>query len=399
MGSSAADPAQGRAHAAPATVRHLYVHLPFCRSRCAYCDFYAEAVDGRRLEATASRYVTALTRELAEKAALTAHGLDTVYLGGGTPTHLPQTQLRALLEAVRPLLLPGAEVTVEANPGTINAALLAALRAVGVTRVSLGIQSFHRELRANLGRRVSDREVRESVRLLRASPGLSWNVDLVLGIPGQHRRLLEADLESALTAAPSHISLYDLTYTPRYEAFLARRLGPAAAGRARRASEGAYHFAVDLLEHRGFRRYEVSNFARLGCECRHNLGYWRGEDYLGLGAGATSTVGLRRWKNPDSWERYLEAWTAFPVAHREAGVEEEPLTPEVKCYEAVMLGLRTREGVHRRLLQAVADREQLDLMLRRGLVREQRDKIALSAGGLDVSNFVLSAILLPPPVA
>lgn len=408
------------------TVRHLYVHVPFCRTRCAYCDFVSEVLRPAAREPAAAAYLASLREELHAFRSLLDVQVDTVYVGGGTPTCLP---VGVLVELVRMVTggSPAAEpvgssdgghgcvtgegmwpheISVEANPESLRERTLRRLLEEGVSRLSIGIQSFDVSLRSVLGRRVTDEDIHDACALPAACGLENWNIDLIFGIPGQSWMQAERDLARAVAAGPAHISLYDLTYTPRFSAGLARRFGPEAQAQAQVFAERHYERAVVLLESAGYGRYEVSNFALPGFECRHNQGYWQGHDYLGLGAGAVSTVGRYRWTNPALVETYCRIWppgqevervTAL-CSHklRSFGADVEELAPRTKLFERAMLGLRTRRGVGRRLIEPVLDGARTAILLERGLLEERCGKLTLSVGGLNVVNAVLSAILLTP---
>ncbi len=235
-------------------MRHLYVHIPFCRSRCSYCDFAAETLGPHLRAGRVVAYLAAVRAELDDHLGLLNLPLDTIYVGGGTPTALPREELLELvgrlaaLQRPRSHRAPGVcdraacpassrtsevrpEFTVEANPGTIDAPLLTALAEAGVTRLSLGVQSFSAALRAALGRRVTQDEIGSALAAIRSTGWQDWNLDLIFGIPGQEWAAAAADLEAAVQASPCHISLYDLTYTPAFAAGVERRFG--AGGPAR----------------------------------------------------------------------------------------------------------------------------------------------------------------------
>jgi oxygen-independent coproporphyrinogen III oxidase len=409
-------------------MKHLYVHIPFCRSRCAYCDFASEPVGPHSRAGRVEAYVETVRAELAERLG-PAGGLETVYLGGGTPTVLPRELLLELVReaagrlraAPRPgraddrLGGPLPEFTIEANPGTIDEDLLGALAEAGVTRLSLGVQSFSPALRAALGRRVAQGEIESSLAAVGGTGRREWNLDLVFGIPGQTWESAAADIDAAAAAGPTHISMYDLTYTRRYLAHLekARRAAPGpgagpGGGAPEPAPEGGVTCAAPLtadpddlgdsfaetyfaravarLEAGGYRRYEVSNFALPGHECRHNLAYWRGEDYLGLGASAVSTIGAERRTNPRTVAGYLGGDPP----------ETEWLTPGIRLWEKAMLGLRTIEGVDEREVAAVLDPEARARLVEQGFLEGHCGKLRLNTGFLDISNAVISALLVRP---
>jgi oxygen-independent coproporphyrinogen-3 oxidase len=313
-------------------VRHLYVHLPFCAYRCGYCDFVT--LVGREDEHEA--YADALLAELELERARLAPELETIFLGGGTPTFLAPDALRRTLAS----LPPAADVTVEANPETITPALARLLVDAGVTRISLGAQSFQPHLLAVLERRATPDVVRRAFYHLRDANFDNISLDLIYGIPGQSPTDLERDLEAALELAPEHLSLYELEAKPgtRFTHAHGEELERQA-----QAMEGYLERLVAVLTAAGYRWYETANFSlepeRAGgrdLRSRHNLAYWLGRDYLGLGIGAVSTVGDLRWRNGPRLRGYLTALAAGEAPPREL----EPLPAAVRSRERAMLALR-----------------------------------------------------------
>ena len=405
-------------------VKHLYVHIPFCRSRCAYCDFASEPIGPHRRSGRVRLYLAALRAELGRNAPLLDVPLDTVYLGGGTPSVLPRDELLALVGELAALLPApsggsggrSAEFTMEANPGNLDTSLLQGLAEAGVTRLSIGIQSFSAQLRATLGRAVTQAEIAESLAAIREARWREWNLDLVFGIPGQTRPDVASDLAAALAAAPPHISLYDLTYSERYSRLLSSRAasgagadgesgartgagadGESSAGRGAGMAAGTrmaaeafaekwYAEAVRTLVDAGYERYEVSNFALPGHECRHNQAYWLGEDYVGLGASAVSTVAGIRRTNPSTVAAYL--------AGEAPGLEE--IGDRTRMFEKAMLGLRTSQGIEEAEVLGVLDMTALQRLRERGCVERHYGRIRLNPGFLDVSNSIIAALLEPP---
>jgi oxygen-independent coproporphyrinogen-3 oxidase len=360
-------------------VRHLYVHLPFCASRCGYCAFVVEVgALGRR-----DAYLDALLAELEREAPLLGP-LDTVYLGGGTPTLMRPRRLSRLLDAIRPHLADGAEVSIEANPETVDRAALRALRAMGVTRLSLGVQSFRPHLLAALDRAATPRQARDALGCARAAGFEDVSIDLIFGIPGQSAADLEADLADALALAPDHVSWYELELKPG--SALARRGTPALD-----EDEGAdaYRRIVEGLEEAGYRWYETANFARPGHECRHSLAYWGAADYLGLGVGAVSTVAGRRWRNAPGVERYAAALAAGAEPPRSV----EPLDEDDLRRERWMLGLRLAEGLD---LAWSGPPDRPDAVARldaAGLLRAREGGVALTREGRFVQNAILHELM------
>jgi putative oxygen-independent coproporphyrinogen III oxidase len=319
------------------SVRHLYVHLPFCAHRCGYCDFVT--IVGRNGDH--GRYVNAVAAELALARESLASRLDTLFLGGGTPTFTEPNALRRLLRT-----LPRAdEVTVEANPETVTPDLARLLSDEGVSRVSLGAQSFTPHLLGVLERRAAPDDVRRAFYHLRDAGFDNISLDLIYGIPGQSAADLDADIDEALALGPEHLSCYELEakrgtrFTHRHGAELERQA---------EALEGYFETVVDRLTAAGFRWYETANFCRAPAagggrdlRSRHNLAYWLGRDYVGLGIGAVSTVAGRRWRNTPRLSAYLEALERGEAPPREL----ELLPAEVRRRERLMLGLRLDEAL------------------------------------------------------
>jgi oxygen-independent coproporphyrinogen III oxidase len=343
----------------PGSVRHLYVHLPFCASRCGYCDFVT--VVGRGGQHAA--YVRALLAELELERQTLAPELETVFLGGGTPTFTEAGQLERLLTA----LPPAAEVTVEANPETVTRWLAALLRRNGVDRVSLGAQTFRPELLRVLDRVAGPDDVRLAFYHLRDAGFDNISLDLIYGIPGQEPADVDADITEALALRPEHLSCYEL------EAKAGTRFAHAHGDELRRqaeAMESYFERVVETLVGAGYRWYETANFARMDAgdrdlRSRHNLAYWRGRDYLGLGVGAVSTVDGRRWRTTPRLGLYLAALGAGRCPPREL----ELLPEAARRAERVMLGLRLDEPLPLAGLAGEVDAAALGRLERLGLAR------------------------------
>jgi oxygen-independent coproporphyrinogen-3 oxidase len=363
-------------------VRHLYVHLPFCASRCGYCDFVT-LVGG---EASHRRYVDALLSELELERGSLAPRLETIFLGGGTPTFTRSEQLARLLAA----LPPAEELTVEANPETVTPALAALLREAGVTRVSLGAQSFKPHLLEVLERRARPDDVRRAVQTLRDVTFDNISLDLLYGIPGQSAADLEADLRELLALAPEHASCYELEAKPGTRFTHAHG---SELERQRDAMETYFERVVERLTAAGYRWYETSSFAHREPErdlrAQHNLGYWRGDDYLGTGIGAVSTVDGRRWRNRPALGRYLDALEGGERPPREV----EPLSEATRLEERLMLRLRLDEPLALEEVAPVVDLEALEGLERAGLVRREHDTILLSKRGRFLGGGVTAELL------
>ena len=363
--------------------RHLYVHLPFCASRCGYCDFVT--VVGRSGQHRA--YVDALLAELELERGVLAPSLESVFLGGGTPTFTALPELARLLGA----LPPAAEVTVEANPETVTTELARALQEAGVTRVSLGAQTFRPELLRVLERVAGPDDVRRAVHHLRGAGVDNVSLDLIYGIPGQSTSDLEADLRDALALEPEHLSCYELEAKP------GTRFTHAWGEELRRqadAMEDYFERVVTVLTGAGYRWYETANFCRAAeggrdLRSRHNLAYWLGRDYLGVGIGAVSTIENRRWRNTPKLGRYLEALTAGTAPEREL----EELDGGVKARERVMLGLRLDEPLPLAGLQHTLDPAGLARVEELGLAARTGATLTLTERGRYLGGAVTAELL------
>jgi oxygen-independent coproporphyrinogen-3 oxidase len=348
-------------------VRHLYVHLPFCAHRCGYCDFVT--VVGRREQHGA--YVDALLTELALEGAALAGRVETVYLGGGTPTFTDGEELARLLDA-----LPKAEeLTVEANPETVTPELARLLRARGVNRVSLGAQSFRPHLLSLLERRARPDDVRRAVHTFGDAGFDNISLDLLYGVPGQSAADLRRDLAEAIALEPEHLSCYELEAKPGTRFTHAH--GDELARQAE-AMEGYFEQVVDTLTAAGYRWYETANFCleagvgRVGgrdLRSRHNLAYWWGRDYLGIGVGAVSTVAGVRRRNLPGLGRYMSALRAGVEPPREL----EVLDGATRKRERLLLGLRLDEPLSVGDVDRVLDRDAAERLASRGLVELTTD--------------------------
>jgi len=392
----------------------LYIHVPFCLHRCTYCDFntYAGLLDLR------PAYVAALKQELSLLAArYGALHVTTLYFGGGTPSLLGADYTGDLLDTVRAHFAPadGAEITLEANPGTVDVTLLAALRAAGVNRLSLGVQSAHADELALLGRIHTWEEAVDAVALARRAGFDNLSLDLMFGLPGQTLARWEATLTQVLTLSPQHLSLYALTLEPETPLAALVSSGAAPSPDPDLAAD-MYEAASTVLHAAGFWQYEISNWAwgltappaiwalppdgrteSIGpWASRHNLTYWHNRSWLGIGAGAHSWYTGRRWHNqlhPGDYIRALQAGE-WPVA------EEEVIPPALIQGETMMLGLRLAEGVtdedfRRRFGVSLAAiyAPTLTQLTENGLLEWDGSRARLSARGRLLGNQVFAAFL------
>ena len=381
----------------------VYVHIPFCKSRCRYCDFYSTTLLYRRKE-----YVEALLREIELRG---VHNPDTIYLGGGTPSVLEAEDIERILEAIG--TDKAEEVTIEMNPGdlvTVSGYRLAV--SGGINRVSIGVQSFQDQLLRTIGRRHTAEEAREAIRVLRETGIKNLSLDLMYGLPGQTLELWKADIEEAIRTGAEHISCYCLSYeegTPMWQ--------DLQAGRIRETDEetenAMYDYLCEQLRAAGYEHYEVSNFAKPGYRAVHNSRYWNDTPYIGLGAGAHSYDGQRRSWNPGDIERYIETFSGAKDIKmaRDLYVEEEVLTDEQKRIERIMLGLRTCEGIEKgegdpknqqifrgspgERLKVKGERLKVkgERFIKEGLLREEGDRLIATQKGLHILNRIIEELI------
>jgi oxygen-independent coproporphyrinogen-3 oxidase len=365
--------------------RHLHVNRPFCAHRCGYCDFVTAVGRQEEHEAYAGALIAELERE---RWRLTAE-VETVFVGGGTPTFMRPDALRRVLAA-----LPAArELTVEANPETVTAELAALLRECGVNRVSVGAQSFRPHLLEVLERVAGPDDVRRAAHTLRDAEFDNISLDLIYGIPGQSAADLDADLADALALEPEHLSCYEL------EAKAGTRFTHAHGdelARQAEAMEGYAERVVEALTGAGYRWYETANFCRpddgRDLRAQHNLAIWRGAGYLGIGVGAVSTLGSERHRNLPSLERYMRA---LADGHAPPHAIEQ-LEPDTRAVERLMLGLRLDEPLALDVegVEAVVDAKAVERLRRAGLVEEAAERgLRLTQRGRMLGGAVTAEIL------
>jgi oxygen-independent coproporphyrinogen-3 oxidase len=366
----------------------IYLHLPFCTGKCPYCSFNSQPARGAQLEA----YLRALEREI-ELRAGNKPAADTVYFGGGTPTVFPSAALAGILRRVRAAFEvdDGAEVSIEANPESAGARALAQLREAGFNRLSVGAQSFDDNTLVALGRRHDAAQAAQAVRDARVAGWDNVSLDLMFGAPGQSPARWKATVQQAIDLRPDHVSAYCLAVEPASEF---HRRGLTGAGED--AELEMYAAARAMLRAAGYEHYEVSNFALPGRRCRHNGKYWRGEDYIGLGAGAHSLISGLRWANaadPDEYAALL-AEGALPVAYAER------LSARRRMDEEFILALRTAEGASLPRLSVRCGRDaegeyrtQMARLKGAGLARIEGSRLALTERGMVLANEVAAAIM------
>jgi len=368
----------------------LYVHVPFCRSKCDYCGFHSEIYDDSLREA----YVSHLLRELSFWGRkLKKPEVSSVFFGGGTPSLLPAADLMDITRSLRKNFkqTKDVEISFECNPDSVaDKEYVRALKAAGITRISLGVQSFDDRMLQLMGRRHTAMQSFTAYSMLRGAGFNNINLDLIWGLPGQRLKLWREQLKFACELKPDHLSCYGLTVedgTPLELRCLNRELELPSEDEAARM----FLYGADYLESQGFLQYEISNFSKMGFFCKHNLGYWEGADYLGVGPAAVSTISGERWENPTS----VKAWIAA-VQGVQLGAERERLDLQTRVRELVMLRLRTARGLR---LKAYRDITGMEFTRQHGalvralhqnnLLRISKGYLRLTRRGMLVSNTII----------
>lgn len=378
----------------------LYIHIPFCVKKCEYCDFLSAPAN----PAVRQSYVDRLVEEICILASdYRQYQVTSIFIGGGTPSILDLRQIARLMGAVSGAfhICPDAEITMECNPGTLTGDKARALYRLGINRLSLGLQSVKRKELLLLGRIHSYEDFLKSYDAARKAGFSNINVDLMSALPCQTVKSWEDTLRQVAMLKPEHISAYSLIIeegTPFYLRFhedeMARDRGEQPLFLPSEEDERRmYELTDEFLSARGYRRYEISNYAKPGFECRHNIGYWTGKEYLGLGLGASSLIEHTRFQNTDEMDAYIRR----PFARR----EEEVLDRKEQMEEFMILGLRMTEGVRR---QEFSDRfgvepeavygPVLQKLETEGLLQVADGRIVLTKRGVDVSNVVFVELLL-----
>jgi len=357
----------------------IYVHLPFCRRKCRYCSFvsYEDRV------ADIPAYVSALAADIGRCAG--GENVGSVYLGGGTPSLLTAEQIGEILAAARSLftLSPAAEISIEANPGTVDETFLRGIRKLGVNRLSLGVQSLKDDELKLLGRIHNVAQAKEAFSQARQAGFDNINLDFIYGFPAQSLEDWRDTLEKALAMAPEHLSLYALTLepgAPLWQDIQERRIAAIDPDLA----ADQYELADDMLAADGYRHYEISNWARPGFECRHNLVYWHNKPYLGVGVAAHSSRDGRRYANTSSLDDYLAAFSRGVLPEKTL---DEAISPGLHVAETVILGLRLDSGIAAANI-GECHRRTVDEMIGLGLMESSDGNIRLTRRGRLLSNEV-----------
>ncbi len=375
----------------------LYIHIPFCRKRCNYCSFVS--FEGRLH--LIRQYVSCLKKEAAltvETGLTDGLSFDTIYFGGGTPSLLPADSIPGLIDQLLSILPVssgnGLEISFECNPESVHTPLLHALRKAGVNRISLGIQDLTEKGLLTLGRIHSVSDAKRAVRKIREFGFKNLSVDIIYSLPGQDVRLLEKTLKEVVSLGPTHISAYELTVEKETRLYQMVKKGKVTLpGQDERL--GLTKFLETFLEARGIKQYEISNFARDGFECRHNVNYWKCGDYLGLGCGAVSYINGIRYFNTTDINDYVKRTEAkeLPVS------EKERLDRITRFRETFVMSLRMTKGIELVSLKSLFGIDPLshykgliEGMCQNGLMEmdDRKTRLKLTERGRYISNYVLS---------
>ena len=366
-------------------IRHLYIHIPFCPKICPYCSFYKEASDRNKTQ----DFLNAILKEAhTYRELLQPH---TLFFGGGTPSALSTKQLTYLLEGLHQTLdlSEVQEWTLEMNPATVSLEKAQTLRTLGVNRISMGVQSWDPTLLERLGRVHSAEQALRSFAILREAGFENINLDLIFGIPGQTLQQWDASLQQTLSLNPEHIAAYCLTYEEDTDFFLRFQKGEFQQHPETDAE--LFEHTLQTLENAGYTGYEISNYAQPNRLCQHNLAYWCGHDYLGLGPSAVSTINSHRWKNTCHTETYNT--TLKNPQHTAAPIDfYEPLSPQTRTQEQLAFQLRTHFGVPKHLLQP-NQTQALDQLESPGLIRSTPTHYLLTHAGKLVADSIAEILI------
>ncbi len=364
----------------------LYVHIPFCKSKCPYCSF----VSFNRIDDLIEPYLSALRKEAEQ---YKGRIIDTVYIGGGTPTYLTSSQLGVLFGIIRSnfLLAQDAEITIEANPATFDAKKAQLIFTFGVNRVSLGVQSLNDDVLKYLGRPYTAKDAVKSVKILKDAGFSNINLDLIYSLPGETKKNLKEDVLDLVALSSQHISLYTFTVSEGSE-FHRKKIKPPTAEK-----QGEdYLLVAEMLKRSGFLHYEVSNFAKTGYVCKHNLNYWQGGNYIGLGVAAHSHIDGHRFWNTDKVKNYINLIKTKGVIL--AG--QEKLDNEKRFLEILLIGLRLTEGVDINVLSKKfkttlpKDKiETIDDFVEHGLLMYNNDRIKATPAGMVVLDEICARLI------
>ena len=355
----------------------IYIHIPFCKKRCLYCDFFSTTILERQEE-----YMKAVVRELEMRQDEIEEPIETIYIGGGTPSTLPIRLIIGLNKVITPF--NNREFTMEINPGDVTEDYLNGLREIGINRLSIGIQSFQDELLQRIGRRHNAEQAIKAVQMAQKAGFKNISIDLMYALPTQTIQQWIADIKTAINLKVQHISSYGLMYEEG--TILTKQLESGEIKAIDEETENAmYDLLCEQMKKAGFVHYEVSNFALPGYESKHNSNYWNGTPYIGIGAGAHSFVNNVRSWNPSDLDAYINGINDGTLVR-----ESENLTEKDLYNEHIMLGLRTCRGISRKEIKA-----DLEHWINNNMVRETEDgRIVATQNGLHILNLIIEELMI-----
>ena len=372
----------------------IYIHTPFCLSKCPYCDFNSIVLNSDLVE----KYVKSLIKEIQTFSSSQPErmSVETIYFGGGTPSILRVSQLGGIMESIFDSfdVKPGVEISLEANPGTLTKEKVKKLRESGFNRVSLGVQSFRDEELKILGRAHTSIQALKSYKMLRGYFD-NLSLDLIFGVPGQSLKTWRENLNKALKLKPEHLSVYSLTIeedTPFYYLWKQGKLSLPDEEEVRKM----YLESIKMLKAQGYRQYELSNFARKGFECQHNLRYWEGKEYISFGAGAHSYFEGVRWGNVKDVKKYIEGCKkGFSIIDF-----QEELTLSQKINEFILLGLRMTDGIDLKRLKEDLNfdlekekKAEISGLIKEGFLKRGKNNLRLIKKGILVADSIIQRLV------
>lgn len=380
----------------------IYIHIPFCVKKCDYCDFLSAPSD----ENTMKQYIEALKKEVSmSKGMLASFTIDTVFLGGGTPSILSADMIAAIIETVRQNadLCDDAEITVECNPGTLTYEKLCTYQKAGVNRLSIGLQSAQDDELKSIGRIHTWQQFVDNYNLARKAGFHNINIDIMSALPGQTIDSYKETLEKITALNPEHISAYSLIVeegTKMYDRVQEAERNGKSILPDEDVEREMYYLTKRFLENKGYYRYEISNYAKKGFACEHNIGYWKRKNYFGFGIGAASLVEDVRYSNTSDIHHYMRELSSGK-SMEEIRVNVTELSNQDKKEEFMFLGLRMMEGISKTTFREQFHQSYDSLygeitkkLTKQGLLIETEDRVRLTERGIDISNSVLAEFLL-----
>lgn len=376
----------------------LYIHIPFCDSKCAYCDFKSYAFKEGEKESKVEQYMAALYKEIElYRQELQPYQASSIYFGGGTPSSIEAERIAAIIDHLRSILDfdPMCEITLEVNPGTIDIQKIETYKKAGINRISLGLQSTNDTLLASIGRTHDFHAFKETYKAFMEAGITNISADLMFGLPGQTREHLMDSIGELIKINPKHISVYALKLeegTPMYQAH-ERGLIHLPDEESERKM---YHMLINRFEQAGYSQYEISNFSKPGYESKHNLIYWENAPYLGLGLSAHSKMNHVRFANTSSLTHYIKSLSE----NQKAIIDREEIGPDEDLFETIMLGLRLNKGISKAEISSKYRIDfnnkygpVLDKLVKLNLIENTEDHLRLTLKGIDLSNRVFVEIM------